>query len=322
MAFTPEIIVLGAGVSGLSSAIRLLERGFKVKILARDFSPNTISDVAAAIWYIYAAHPIERTEPWGATTLQEFYRLYDAGVECGISLVKTREVFAEPMPDPWWKSLVRYFTHLPPLEGYGDTWEMELPVIETTPYLRYLTGRFQELGGQMEQGEIGSISELTAANRIVINCSGVWAKDVANDPGVYPIRGQVIRVAPHPDLNFGVMDDTDHNVPVYIIPRSGDVVLGGTAQQGNWNLNVDPQDTENILRLCAALNPAVKEAQILNQAVGLRPGRDTVRLELETVADVANCAIIHNYGHGGAGITLSWGCADEVAQLATEFASR
>jgi D-amino-acid oxidase len=274
---------------------------------------------------VYAAYPVERTEPWGVTTLREFYKLLDAGVECGLSLVKTLEVFAAPAHDPSWKDEIRYFRHLPTSEvpdGYVDALEMELPVIETTPYLTYLTQRFSDLGGVIEQRTLGSLDELKASNRILVNCTGVWAKDMANDPGVYPIRGQVIRVERTSDLSFALMDDTDDDVPVYIIPRSKDVVLGGTAQKGNWNLTIDPQDSENILKLCTKLLPAVGKANIQSYAVGLRPGRATVRLELETVPDVENCAIIHNYGHGGAGITLSWGCADEVAQLATEFAGQ
>lgn len=318
----PEVIVIGAGVSGLSSALRLLEAGFRVRVIARDVSPRTTSDVAAAIWYIYAAHPVERTQPWGLTSLREFHSLLDSGADCGLSLVRVREVFRQPVDDPWWRDQVRYFARLNPADlpsDYVDGFEMDLPVIETTPYLAYLARRVQAAGGSIEQRAITHLRDVYADQRLIVNCSGVWAGEVASDPAVFPIRGQVMRVARDDALLCGYMDDSDDALPIYIIPRSQDVVLGGTAQRGNWSLDVNPQDADSILERCARLLPAARHAAVLSQAVGLRPGRATVRLELEQVTDYAQCAVIHNYGHGGAGITLSWGCAGEVAHLARVY---
>lgn len=63
--------------------------------------------------------------------------------------------------------------------------------------------------------------------------------------------------------------------------------------------------------------PAIKSAEIVKHQVGLRPGRDAVRLEDEIKGNEKNVPkIVHNYGHGGAGITLSIGCAEEAAELA------
>jgi D-amino-acid oxidase len=74
---------------------------------------------------------------------------------------------------------------------------------------------------------------------------------------------------------------------------------------------------EAIRERCIALVPALKDATVLEHKVGLRPGRKEVRLELEPLAN--NRAVIHNYGHGGAGFTLSWGCAAEVADRAEAY---
>lgn len=318
----PEVIVIGAGVSGLSCAVRLLEAGFPVRVIAREVSPRTTSDVAAAIWYIYAAHPVERTQPWGLTSLHEFHKLLDSGADCGLSLVRVREVFLQPVADPWWRGQVRHFARLKPADlppGYNDGFEMDLPVIETTPYLAYLTRRVQAAGGGIEQRTIGHLRDVYGDGRLIVNCTGVWAGEIASDPAVFPIRGQVMRVTPSDALLCGYMDDSDDALPVYIIPRSRDVVLGGTAQRGIWSLDANPHDAASILERCARLLPAVRDAAVLSEAVGLRPGRATVRLELEQVAEYSACAVIHNYGHGGAGITLSWGCAGEVAHLARVY---
>jgi D-amino-acid oxidase len=114
------------------------------------------------------------------------------------------------------------------------------------------------------------------------------------------------------------LDEEGHNALMYVIPRSEDCILGGTGQEGNWSLEANPDTAADILRKCQSLEPALANADILEHRVGLRPGRKTVRVELEPMGN--ECAAIHNYGHGGAGFTLSWGCADEVAQLALGFA--
>jgi D-amino-acid oxidase len=82
-------------------------------------------------------------------------------------------------------------------------------------------------------------------------------------------------------------------------------------------LEINPQTAQEILEKCRLLEPALSQAAILGHAVGLRPGRREVRLELEWLA--GGRAVIHNYGHGGAGFTLSWGCAREVVELAIEI---
>ncbi|CAB4042460.1 D-aspartate oxidase-like, partial [Paramuricea clavata] len=100
-----------------------------------------------------------------------------------------------------------------------------------------------------------------------------------------------------------------------------DVVVGGTAQRGNWDTNVDERETQAILDRVAEFEPTIKKGTIIDQWVGLRPVRDSVRLEKE-VMDVKTqygsklkLQVVHNYGHGGAGLSLFWGCAEETKDL-------
>lgn len=95
------------------------------------------------------------------------------------------------------------------------------------------------------------------------------------------------------------------------------MVLGGTHQEHDYNRNPDAKDTEFILVGCSALIPSLKTAPVLREWVGLRPGRGSVRLELDNYQTNAGrkLLVIHNYGHGGAGVTLSWGCAYDVLGL-------
>ncbi len=312
--------ILGSGVSGLTCGIRLLEAGFGVTIVARDLPLDTTSNRAAAIWYPYAAYPRDRVLAWGRVTLDEFYRLMDEQ-DSGVSAVTVCELFDQPTPDPWWRDVVRRFAHTSTADlpsGYQDGYTVELPLIETPIYLRYLMRRFADAGGTIEQRAVSTLDELFGENRLVVNCAGLGAREVAHDNEVYPIRGQTVRVRRTPAMRRWWLDEEGHNALLYIIPRSQDCILGGTGQEGDWSLDVNPDTAADILRKCQSLEPALKDAEIIEHRVGLRPGRKTVRVELEPVGN--ECAVIHNYGHGGAGFTLSWGCADEVAQLALAFA--
>jgi D-amino-acid oxidase len=82
----------------------------------------------------------------------------------------------------------------------------------------------------------------------------------------------------------------------------------------DWNTEPVPAVAARILRDCAAIEPRVNGARVLGHRVGLRPFRPQVRLEAEPPG--RGPLVVHNYGHGGAGVTLSWGCAREAAGLA------
>ena len=143
----------------------------------------------------------------------------------------------------------------------------------------------------------------------VINCTGLSSRALLDDDEMYSIRGQIIRIKA--EIKEMYLDQKIESL-TYIVPRSQDVVLGGVAQRGNWDLNTDLLDHEAILKKCGAIIPEIKDAEIIEDLVGLRPGRTEVRLEKEHIQDRP---LVHNYGHGGSGVTLSWGCADEVVEL-------
>lgn len=317
--FDKKVTIIGCGVSGLSSGIRLLEAGFEaVKILARELPPHTTSNRAAAVWYPYKAYPEDKVLAWGRATFQAMTDLM-AHPSSGITNTILIEPFAEITPDPWWKEAVTAFRRATPKElpeGYSDGYVVEVPLIETPLYMDYLMSLFQRLGGIIEQREVQAIDDLIESGRLIINCAGLGAQALTGDDKLYPIRGQIVRVTAIADKTTFV-DEFSHRSLAYIVPRRDDTILGGTAQVDDWDLTVDTETAEEILRKCRELQPTLAGADILEHAVGLRPGRDKIRLELEVLAE--DCAVIHNYGHGGAGFTLSWGCADEVTTLAARW---
>ncbi len=309
-----DIIIIGGGVSGLSCGIRLIEAGFTVRIWARDLPLRTTSNVAAAVWYPYKAYPEYLVVGWAATTHAELLRL--AGQpDTGVIVREGLEIFPWAVEEPWWREAVSSYRRVMPAElpaGYQDGYVFEAPVAEMTIYLQYLQRRFEALGGSIEGRVVRSFDEAFAQCDRVVDCAGLGARELAGDATMIPIRGQVVRVA-QVGLDRFILDDYGPNGIAYIVPRINDCILGGTADEGAEDLTPDPATAEAILARCIALEPRLREAAVLEHKVGLRPGRPTVRLEVER--PVIGKLLVHNYGHGGAGVTLSWGCAAEVVRL-------
>jgi D-amino-acid oxidase len=291
-------VVVGAGVVGLTTAVRLREAGIDAHVIARDDPLDTTSAVAAALWYPYRALPAERVTAWSAATYEALAAL--AGVAgTGVRMLAGTERLAPGAPDPWWREAV------PGFERTAEGLRFTAPVVDMSVHLPWLVERLRALGGSVERGAVGSLDELEGD--AVVNCAGLGARELARDPSLSAVRGQVVRVAA-PHVREWLLDQSDPEDLVYVVPRLNDVVLGGTAQEGDEDLRPDPATTEAIRARCAALIPALRDAPLVDVAVGLRPARPAVRLEGEG-------RVVHCYGHGGAGVTLAWGCAGEVAAL-------
>ncbi len=307
-----DVLVLGCGVAGLSCALRLKEAGYGVRVWARELPPHTTSDVAGAMWLTCEARPRERVEPWAVATLREFLRLASAG--CGVSLRQGFQFFREPEEPPWWRGVVPAFrpartSELP--SGYSGGWAFTTAVVEMPLYLAWLMRRFRAHGGEIERRAVGELAEATAESPVVVNCTGLGARELVGDRELHAIRGQVVRVAQTGIERF-VVEDAGPERLTYVIPRSEDCILGGTAEADDERLEPDAATARGILERCAALEPRLRAAQVLEHRVGLRPGRAEVRLESERRP--GGGVVVHDYGHGGAGVTLSWGCADEVVR--------
>jgi len=303
-----RVIVVGAGVVGLSCAVRLLENGHDVAVLARDLPLETTSSVAAALWYPYRALPQDRVTAWSATTYRVLRGLADAA-GTGVAMRPGTEVFREAQAEPWWVEAVpdlRRSSGLP--APYADGWTFTSPVVEMPVYLAWLAGRVVELGGSVTRM---ALAALPTGGDLVVNCSGLGSRRLADDPTVVPVRGQVVLVE-QVGIDRWWLDGTG---PTYVVPRSRDVVVGGTDDVGEWSRTPSPQDTEDILARATRLVPELTGARVVRTRVGLRPVRPEVRLEREG-------HVVHCYGVGGAGVTLSWGVAADVTAMAAPSTTR
>lgn len=309
-----DATVIGCGVIGLTTAVRLREAGFDAGIVTAAMPRDTTSGVAAAIWYPYKAYPEDRVLDWGRRTFEVFEGL--AGEPgTGVRMREGVELHRGPAPEPWWAAAVPGVRRCAGDElpaGCRDGHAFTVPVVEMPVYLDYLLGRFATSGGVVERRTVRSLEEEAGTCGVLVNCAGLGARELANDEDVAPIRGQVVRVR-NPGVERFVLDEENPEGVTYVVPRTEDCILGGTAEEGSWNLEPDPETAAGILRRCAELEPKLAGAEVLEHRVGLRPGRAEVRLEVEALANGVPC--VHDYGHGGSGVTLSWGCADEAVRL-------
>jgi D-amino-acid oxidase len=297
----PEVIVAGAGVVGLTAAIRLREAGIVADIVARDPPAATTSAVAAALWYPYRAFPRERVAAWSARGFAVLSGLA-ATPGSGVRMRWGTELVAPGAEDPWWRPAVPSFART--AEGY----RFAAPVADMSVHLPWLVARLEALGGSLAIATLGSLDEALALAPVVVNCAGLGARELAGDETLLAVRGQILLVA-QTGVEEWLLDQSDPERLLYVVPRERDVVLGGTAQDGDEDVAVDPATAAAIRARCEAAVPALRGARVLREAVGLRPARPAVRLDTEARA---GGAIVHCYGHGGAGVTLAWGCAEEV----------
>lgn len=305
-----SVTVIGSGIIGLSSAIALQEKGFQVRIVAKERFDFTLSSKVGAVWFPYSIEPKEKTDHWAGMSY-EYYQ-NEAGISPGISMISFLNAYKDLQEEEW-------VQHLPPgtvrearsaelPTGMEKGLIADVPLAEPPLYLPYLFEKFLNAGGIFELRNLENLAEMAALDNWVINCTGLGAKTLCKDEDLNPMRGQILRAEKLAIPSFA--DPTKKGALSYIINRSEDSVIGGTDYEDDWNESIDEKDTDLILSRLKAFGIKT-EPEILEIIVGLRPKRSSVRFEFDP--DYPN--IFHNYGHGGAGFTVAWGCALELADI-------
>ncbi|HYV94469.1 MAG TPA: FAD-dependent oxidoreductase [Chitinophagales bacterium] len=314
-----NIIVVGCGISGLSSGLLLARAGFDVKIISKNLPPHTTSNKAAAFWSPYYANG-DRVARWAMESYLEYEKLSQVA-ESGVSMTKLhrfrKKDFAEA--EDWEAAIPEGRLRILEKEklpaGYDEGFEVEVPLIETQIFLPYLMNEFRKERGKIFQHEVKSLDELMEENTTLINCSGMGARTLVNDNAMIPVKGQVVMMDVH--LNIPII--LDEREPTYIVQRKDGCIVGGTREENVFSETTDEATLTGILDRASKFFPELTDAKRITQWAALRPYRYEVRLEWEAGPDLLRGKIIHNYGHGGSGFTLAWGCAQEVLQLAREI---
>ena len=306
-----NIAIIGSGICGLSTAYTLVEKGYTVTLYAKSFPPETTSNKAAAFWFPYHIENDLRCIRWSQTSYERYLSLLH-NPATGISikqLIKVTKV--SDAPADYWKDFMPKGT-CSPLEkaAFPDEFEegyaIQVPLVETQIFLPWLMDSLKQKGVQLIQREIRDFNELTEEYNWVINCTGLGARELCRDESIYPIRGQVALLAPQKEMAIFLYEEQ----PFYIVPRKDATIVGGTFEENVWDTNAEPATIQRLHQQALNLFPQLAAAPVQGSWAGLRPFRKVIRVERE-----AGKNIIHNYGHGGSGYTLAWGCAEDIANM-------
>jgi D-amino-acid oxidase len=313
-----RVTVVGAGVVGLTTALVLAEHGHTVDVLAEELPAQTTSATAGAIWGPYRAGPAAAVDRWSVESLARFARLADY-VDSGVRIAQGMEVARRYIDPPRWRHCLDHWRAFDAAEvPFGSVvgWRYSVPLINMPVYLEYLVRELAAVGVAVVQTKVQSLDE-PGHGQVIVNCAGWGAGNLARDPTLVPVRGQQVIVA-NPGLTDFFMEDVGSSPDlVGIFPHDSRVVLGGTAIYGSSNRTVDLETARQIIARCSQVFPALASAPVVGHVVGIRPVREAVRLEPQSLPSGRWC--VHNYGHGGAGVTLAWGCAQDAAALLTQL---
>lgn len=315
------ITIIGAGVIGLSTAHELAAAGHQVTVVSDQDPLETVSAVAAAIWFPYHSENSRATDLLLARSLARFEQLASIK-ESGVDLRAGLNVEHLPGADRAWTRIVTNATAAPTSElpegaHAGDY--ATVPVITMSTYLSWLLDQVRAMGVNFRRQTVTHLNELHDEAQLVVIAGGLRGGELlGDDSSVYPIRGQVVRLANTKNLTRWLCDDDYPEGVSYIIPRREDIIVGGTDTVNDFNTEVDPQTAEAMLRRATVLVPELSGLEVLDHKVGLRPARPTIRLEH---VPGHLMPVIAAYGHGGAGVTLSWGTAERVVEMVARHSS-
>lgn len=300
----------------MTSALCLAEAGWQVRVWTAAPPQQTTSVVAGAVWGPVFSEPVAKTLAWTAASLREFRELA-ADPATGVQMAPSMTVGDLPVGDDL-PPQVKLIPDLRPAdpaelpEGFRTGFRATMPMIDMPHYLDYLTKRLAAAGCEIETHRVASLAEAADAAPIVVNCAGLGAGELAGDDTVRPRFGQHV-ILTNPGLRQLFLDLRSSSEWTCYFPHPQRVVCGGISIPDRWDTTPDPEVTERIVARCRRIEPRLGEAEVIETITGLRPDRPSVRVEAEPLGS-ARC--IHNYGHSGNGVTLSWGCAREVARLA------
>ncbi|KAK3628328.1 D-amino acid oxidase [Elasticomyces elasticus] len=352
---SPKVVVLGAGVSGLTTALLLARSGeYDITVIAKHM-PGDYDIEYASPWaganYLPVATPGTPSEAYERATWPELARIAKDLPEAGVHFQETviyrraKDVgtatgdwFAELIKeDAWFKDVVPNFrllskSELP--EGTDGGTSFTSVCFNTALYLPWLTSQCLKHGVIVRRGIVKHVAEAASLHHsgrradLVVNCTGLGSLklDGVKDSAVYPARGQIVLVRndPHVMASVSGTDDSPDEA-TYIMHRAagGGCILGGCLQKDNWESQPDPNLAIRIMKraieLCPQLVPegkGIEALSIIRHGVGLRPMRKGgMRVEKEVIDGVA---VVHNYGHGGYGYQTSYGAAQAAERLVKE----
>lgn len=307
-----DVTIVGAGVIGLSTGVVLIEAGHSVRILTAEPPEVTSSAAATGMVGLAMAEPMSEVRRWEETSRREFNQLRSddgSGVVIRRGLLASRSEADPPPPIKRQQG----FQLADPSElprGFAAGFWLDMINVDMTRYLTYLADRFRGAGGRIDVSRVESFDDVAAP--VLVNCAGVGARDLTSDTSLSAAWGTHV-IVENPGIATYFMEGPPGPTEwVSWMPHGDRLLIGGVSIADRWDRAPRPELNERLLAAARAANPAIGDAEVLGANVGLRPQRPSVRVEQETRPWGL---LIHNYGHGGLGVTLSWGCAHTVREI-------
>lgn len=350
-----SVAILGGGVVGLTTGIRLLEAGFKnLTLYAQRLppslppSPPLVSEVACALWLPICTSQqdcddknyIVRESVWARYSFARFAAIKG---DCGISTIAHHEYYSEQEADIGLLISPEMAAFLP---NFSEGFETNAPALPNTMgpltyrqsfttfiiamprYLAWLRARFVAMGGKIASDitfqHVDQIAPLGAD--VYVNALGLGAAALFSDPGLIGVKGQLVLCPPNPHIVSSIGAGE-----FCMIPRPDALILGSLFERNFIDEKPSPSDTQLILEVVGSWVkspqfrdsdkslPATisRELEVRSVLAGIRPFRTSgVRLEYESIGGLN---VVHNYGHGGGGVSISWGCAESVLAILREL---
>jgi D-amino-acid oxidase len=269
--------------------------------------------VASAIWASAPVEPAADLRRWAGQSLERFRALADTpdtGVRLAAGTLASRRSAEPPSPARFPDVEISRAERVP--EGFLGAFTAELPLIDMPRYLGHLSARLADAGVPIDLSPARKLADVAERAATIVNCTGIGARALVPDPALRPVRGEHVVLA-NPGLEHFFLEEPRGEEWTSFFPHGERIVLGGNALEDDWSLDPDPRSGQAILERCAQVEPRLGTAPVIEHQVGLRPVRPVVRVERE---QLAGATLIHNYGHGANGVSLSWGCAHDVVELA------
>lgn len=249
--------VLGCGALGLTAARLMQDQGWQVTIYAKDLPPNTTSNVAGGQWS--ATSVFDRPEVTASflgqyeLAMQHSYRYYQnlVGPRYGVRWISNYHILPEPMNG---ETLPEQYPYLYPQRinmtrdqhpfDADHVYHYDTMLIEPAVFLPALTEDFYTAGGKIVVREFHNQSELMNLQEpVIINSTGLGAKDLFNDQNMLAIKGQLSFLLPQPEVDYIILGNNGH----YMFPRSDGVLLGGSFDRNIYDTTPDETTRRRIL---------------------------------------------------------------------------
>lgn len=361
-----KLSILGGGISGITTALTLQLLGYQTTL----YTEHLVDEQAPEDPRFASLYPAASVIPHSVQS-DKTDRLFDLSNRLfqflfeeqatGIQLHRHYELFESETPDPPYARFLKGYERISqqkmeviPHRNASvqlSGWLFDCFVAEWPIYIQHLYKWYRKAGGQLNKQKVSPAQLKHIPGNILINCTGIWSKDLFDDPEPRRVvKGHLLYVENAPLVNDSaghipsynytpdhtVYADPEGNATdVYFYPRTNGWILGGSRikglvdEEGRWSGN-EQFDTLEIGGMEIPRQIYELNQQILSNTYDItldsftniqaRAGYRYVRthkgqgLRLDSTKEYGK-TVIHNYGHGGAGVTLSWGCALEVERI-------